>query len=49
MVIILNILPQAFTNIYELWNDLENDYYLVIEEINREIVLKYLATYSAIR
>lgn len=28
--------PQAFTNIYvDAWNDLENDYYLVIEEINR--------------
>ncbi len=28
--------PQAFTNIYvKAWNDLENDYYLVIEEINR--------------
>lgn len=28
--------PQAFTNIYvNAWNDLENDYYLVIEEINR--------------
>jgi AAA domain (dynein-related subfamily) len=27
---------QAFTNIYvKAWNDLENDYYLVIEEINR--------------
>ncbi|MCD8431739.1 AAA family ATPase [Tenacibaculum finnmarkense genomovar ulcerans] len=29
-------IPQAFTNIYvKSWNDLENDYYLVIEEINR--------------
>lgn len=28
--------PQAFTNIYtKAWNDLDNDYYLVIEEINR--------------
>ena len=28
--------PQAFTNIYvKAWNDLGNDYYLVIEEINR--------------
>ena len=28
--------PQAFTNIYtKAWNDPENDYYLVIEEINR--------------
>ncbi|CAL2109796.1 AAA_5 domain-containing protein [Tenacibaculum sp. 190130A14a] len=28
--------PQAFTNVYiNAWNDLENDYYLVIEEINR--------------
>lgn len=28
--------PQAFTNIYvDAWNNLENDYYLVIEEINR--------------
>lgn len=28
--------PQAFTNIYvNAWNDLDNDYYLVIEEINR--------------
>lgn len=28
--------PQAFTNIYvNAWNDLGNDYYLVIEEINR--------------
>lgn len=28
--------PQAFTNIYErAWQDLENQYYLVIEEINR--------------
>ncbi|WP_348800557.1 McrB family protein [Flavobacterium adhaerens] len=28
--------PQAFTNIYErAWLDLENQYYLVIEEINR--------------
>lgn len=28
--------PQAFTNIYvKAWNDLENDYYLVIEELNR--------------
>jgi hypothetical protein len=28
--------PQAFTKIYvDAWNDLENDYYLVIEEINR--------------
>jgi len=28
--------PQAFSNIYvKAWNDLENDYYLVIEEINR--------------
>jgi hypothetical protein len=28
--------PQAFTNIYtKAWNDLNNDYYLVIEEINR--------------
>lgn len=29
-------IPQAFTKIYvDAWNDLENDYYLVIEEINR--------------
>ena len=28
--------PQAFTNIYtKAWNDLDNDYFLVIEEINR--------------
>lgn len=28
--------PQAFTNIYvNAWNDLDRDYYLVIEEINR--------------
>ena len=28
--------PQAFTKIYvDSWNDLDNDYYLVIEEINR--------------
>lgn len=28
--------PQAFTNIYtKAWNDPDNDYYLVIEEINR--------------
>ena len=28
--------PQAFTNIYvKAWMDLENDYYLIIEEINR--------------
>ena len=28
--------PQAFINIYvKAWNDLDNDYYLVIEEINR--------------
>lgn len=28
--------PQAFTSIYiNAWNDLDNDYYLVIEEINR--------------
>lgn len=28
--------PQAFTNIYvNAWNDLDKDYYLVIEEINR--------------
>ena len=28
--------PQAFTNIYvNAWNDLDNEYYLVIEEINR--------------
>ncbi|WP_417857789.1 McrB family protein [Xanthomarina gelatinilytica] len=28
--------PQTFTNIYtKAWNDLDNDYYLVIEEINR--------------
>ena len=28
--------PQAFTNLYvNAWNDLGNDYYLVIEEINR--------------
>jgi hypothetical protein len=28
--------PQAFTNIYmKAWNDLENQYYLAIEEINR--------------
>lgn len=29
-------IPQAFTNIYErAWNDLDNQYYLAIEEINR--------------
>ncbi|MFK7059420.1 AAA family ATPase [Flavobacterium oreochromis] len=29
-------IPQSFTNIYvRAWNDLENQYYLVIEEINR--------------
>jgi hypothetical protein len=29
-------IPQAFTHIYErAWNDLENHYYLAIEEINR--------------
>ena len=31
-----DFVPQAFTNIYvKAWNDLDNDYYLVIEEINR--------------
>ena len=31
-----DFVPQAFTKIYvDAWNDLENDYYLVIEEINR--------------
>ena len=34
--IIYEFIPQAFTNIYvRSWNDIENDYYLVIEEINR--------------
>ena len=29
-------IPQAFTNVYErAWNDLDNQYYLAIEEINR--------------
>lgn len=29
-------IPQAFTNIYvKAWNDLDYDYYLIIEEINR--------------
>jgi hypothetical protein len=34
--IIYEFIPQAFTNIYvRAWNDLDKDYYLVIEEINR--------------
>ena len=35
-VIKYKFVPQAFTNIYvKAWNDVDNDYYLVIEEINR--------------
>lgn len=35
-IIKYQFVPQAFTNIYvRAWNDLENQYYLVIEEINR--------------
>jgi hypothetical protein len=35
-VIKYQFVPQAFTNIYErAWQDLDNQYYLVIEEINR--------------
>ncbi|WP_396139852.1 McrB family protein [Flavobacterium sp.] len=35
-IIKYKFVPQAFTNIYErAWKDLENQYYLVIEEINR--------------
>lgn len=35
-VIKYKFVPQAFTNIYvNAWNDPNNDYYLVIEEINR--------------
>ncbi|MFK7000372.1 AAA family ATPase [Flavobacterium oreochromis] len=35
-IITYQFVPQAFTNIYErAWNDTENQYYLVIEEINR--------------
>jgi hypothetical protein len=35
-IIKYQFVPQAFTNIYErAWQDLENQYYLVIEEINR--------------
>ena len=35
-VIQYKFIPQAFTNIYErAWNDLDNQYYLAIEEINR--------------
>lgn len=31
-----NFVPQSFTNIYtKAWSDLDNQYYLVIEEINR--------------
>ncbi len=34
--IIYRFTPQAFTNIYcDAWNDPNNDYYLIIEEINR--------------
>ncbi|OXA83964.1 hypothetical protein B0A56_00010 [Flavobacterium columnare NBRC 100251 = ATCC 23463] len=35
-IITYQFVPQAFTNIYErAWNDIENQYYLIIEEINR--------------
>jgi len=35
-IIKYKFVPQSFTNIYErAWQDLENQYYLVIEEINR--------------
>ncbi|OWP85128.1 hypothetical protein BWK59_01790 [Flavobacterium davisii] len=35
-IITYQFVPQTFTNIYErAWNDTENQYYLVIEEINR--------------
>lgn len=35
-IIKYQFVPQAFTNIYErAWQDLDNQYYLVIEEINR--------------
>lgn len=35
-VISYKFIPQAFTSIYtDAWKDLRNDYYLVIEEINR--------------
>lgn len=35
-IIKYQFVPQAFTNIYvRAWNDLDNQYYLVIEEINR--------------
>ncbi|MCH4830353.1 AAA family ATPase [Flavobacterium covae] len=35
-IITYQFVPQAFTNIYErAWNDTENQYYLIIEEINR--------------
>jgi len=34
--IVFNFVPQIFVNIYvDAWNDVENNYYLVIEEINR--------------